>query len=202
MNEIFQTISSALSLDSTHVFWYITRSAGIMAYLLLWLSTVWGIIVAAKPLDRFLSRLYNFDLHEFLSLLAIGFTLVHVVVLLWDSYAPFSMIELIIPFAATYRTFWTALGIVSLDLAVLVTVTFYLRQRIGYKAFRSLHYLSFIAYFGATLHGIFSGTDSSLASTRFMYFETALAVILLTIYWLWQRRSKPQTLKPLPVENR
>lgn len=190
MNELLTIINNALALDSGHVFWFITRSAGIMAYLLLWLATVWGLAVAAKPLDRILPRLFTFDAHEFLSLLALGFTAVHVVALLFDSYDPFSIIQLFIPFAATYRPVWTALGIVGLDLAVLATVTFYLRQRIGFKTFRVLHYASFISYLGATLHGIFSGTDSALAASQLMYLETALVVVLLTIYYLWQLKAK------------
>lgn len=190
MNEILSTINNALALDNTHVFWFITRSAGIMAYLLLWLSTLWGLAVAAKPLDKVLPRLFTFDAHEYLSLLALAFTGIHVIALLFDSYAPFSVIQLFIPFAATYRPLWTAFGIVGLDLAALATITFYLRQRIGGKTFRVLHYSSFIAYFGATVHGIFSGTDSGLAATQLMYLETGLVVIMFTIYYLWQLRGR------------
>lgn len=190
MNEFLSTINNALALDSTHVFWFITRSAGIMAYLLLWLSTLWGLAVAAKPLDKVLPRLFTFDAHEYLSLLALAFTGIHVIALLFDSYAPFSIIQLIIPFAATYRPLWTAFGIVGLDLAALATITFYLRQRIGFKTFRVLHYSSFIAYFGATIHGIFSGTDTALTTTQLMYLETGLVVIMFTIYYLWQLRAR------------
>lgn len=206
MDAVIRAIANALSLDSTHVFWYVTRSAGIMAYLLLWLSTVWGLAVAAKPFDKFLPRLFTFDAHEFLSLLALGFTGVHVVALLFDSYAPFSVIQLFVPFTAEYRPVWTAMGIVGLDLAALVTVTFYLRQRIGFKTFRVLHYASFVSYIGATLHGIFSGTDSGLTSTQLMYLETGSVVVMLTGYMVWQMTHKTDEARgkfeKVRVENR
>ncbi len=198
MNEIFQWLSSAFSLDSAHVFWFITRSAGIMAYLLLWLSTVWGLAVAAKPFDSILPRLFTFDAHEFLSLLALAFTAIHMVVLMFDRYLPFSILQLFVPFTSEYRTVWTAFGIIAFDLAALVTITFYLRQRIGFKTFRVLHYASFASYIGATLHGIFSGTDSTLAATQLMYLETALVVVVLTAYWIWQLTHK-QTAVPAPT---
>jgi hypothetical protein len=76
----------------------------------------------------------------------------------------------------------------------LVTVSFYLRRRIGAKTSRMLHYASFLGYAGATLHGIFAGTDTALFATQLIYEETAFVVVLLTAYWLIQlaqnKRSK------------
>ena len=64
--------SSLMSLDSVHTTWYITRSAGLTAYLVLWFSVASGLAVSSKLLDRLLHRAFTFDFHEFLSLLAIG----------------------------------------------------------------------------------------------------------------------------------
>jgi predicted ferric reductase len=179
-------ISQALSLDSTQVFWFITRAAGLMAYLLFWLSTVWGLAVSSKIFDRLLNRPFTFDTHGFLSLLALGFIFIHVVVLMWDSYAPFSLVQLLVPFTSTYRPLAVAFGILSLYLTLIVTVSFYLRRRIGYKTSRMLHYLSFLAYIGATVHGILAGADTPLFSTQLIYEETAVVVVLLTAYWVKQ----------------
>jgi predicted ferric reductase len=189
MNEILQLFNTALALDSGHVFWFITRSAGLMAYLLVWLSTVWGLAVATKVLDRFLPRLFTFDAHEFFSLLGLGFVAVHVGALLFDSSAPFSLPELLIPFISTFRPFWVGVGIIATYLGVLVTVTFYLRRQIGFQVFRAIHLLSFLSYAGATVHGIMAGSDTGLGMTQLVYFETALIVVVLTVYYFWQRRA-------------
>ncbi len=186
-------LSQAFSLDSTQVFWFITRSAGLIAYLLFWLSTVWGLAVSSKVLDRFLNRPFTFDTHGFLSLLGLGFIAVHVGALLFDSYAPFTLTQLLVPFTSTYRPFSVALGIIALYLALVVTVSFYLRKRIGYKTSRLLHYASFLSYAGATVHGIMAGTDTPLFATQLMYEETALVVILLTGYWILQMRPNKRT---------
>jgi sulfoxide reductase heme-binding subunit YedZ len=75
---------------------------------------------------------------------------------------------------------------------LLVTITFYLRKRIGMKTFRYIHYTSLIAYLGAVMHAFLSGTDSSLPAVMFIYFFTVSVVIFLTVYWVvkaWINRS-------------
>jgi len=181
-------VNALFALDSVQALWYVTRAAGIVAYLLLWLSTVWGLGVASKIFDPLLHRAFTFDAHEFLSLLAIGFTLLHVVVLLGDRYLPFSVTQVLIPFSAPYRPLWVGIGVVGLYLTLLVTVTFYLRRWISQKAFRAIHLLSFLAYLGVTLHGLYAGTDSALWATQLMYAGTALVIVFLTVYWLVMTR--------------
>ena len=78
-----------LALDSVQLWWYVTRASGIIAYLLLWFSTILGLAVTSKYLDGMLDRLFTYDFHEFISLLSVGFTLVHVLVLMLDLYMPY-----------------------------------------------------------------------------------------------------------------
>jgi predicted ferric reductase len=172
------------SNNSERATWFITRSSAWVAYILLWFSTVWGLALPTKLFDRFLSPSFTFDFHEYLSLLALGFVILHVGVLLFDSYLPFSLTQILFPFLSTYRPFWVGIGTLSLYLTLLVTVTFYLRQKIGQKKFRSIHTLSLVAFFGAALHGFFSGTDSSLGAAQLVYFSTLMPVIFLSAYWL------------------
>ena len=120
----------------------------------------------------------------------LGFVIVHVVVLLFDKYLPFSILQLLIPFIDTYRPLWVGMGIISFYLLLLVTFTFYLRQKIGSKAFRSIHIFSLVSYLGTTLHGLFAGTDSALPITMVIYAGTFLVVVFLTVYWLIMRTSK------------
>ncbi len=196
-------LNNLFALDTVQAMWYLTRAAGLIAYLLLWLSTVWGLVVASKIFDPILHRAFTFDIHEFLSLFAIGFTVLHIAVLLGDQYLPFTLAQILIPFVAPYRPVWVGLGVIGLYLTLLVTVTFYLRSRIGQKTFRSLHVLSFLAYAGVTLHAFFAGTDSALWSAKLIYAGSALVVVFLTVYWYLMTRFKPrpvsaqgQTLNP------
>jgi sulfoxide reductase heme-binding subunit YedZ len=175
--------------SSVQSMWYITRSAGLVAYLLLWLSTAWGLAVSSKIFDPLLHRAVTYDFHQFLSLLAIGFLFLHVLVLMVDRYMPYSLAQILFPFLSPYRPFWVGIGVIGFYLTLLVTVTFYLRKHIGVKAFQSIHVLSLVAFFGAALHGIFAGTDSALLVTRWMYAGTLLVVVFLLSHWMIMRKS-------------
>jgi predicted ferric reductase len=173
-----------LALDSVQLWWYVTRASGIIAYLLLWFSTILGLAVTSKYLDGMLDRLFTYDFHEFISLLSVGFTLVHVGVLMLDLYLPYSLAQILVPFISPYRPFWVGVGVISFYVILLVTITFYLRNKIGRRAFRAIHVLSLLGYIGVTLHGYFSGTDTALPSMQILYEISGLAVLFLTVYWL------------------
>jgi sulfoxide reductase heme-binding subunit YedZ len=164
--------------------WYITRSAGLISYFLLWLSTAWGLAVSSKVFDTILHRAFTYDFHQFISLLAIGFIFLHIAVLMADRYLPYTLAQVLVPFLSPYRPLWVAIGVIGFYLTLLVTVTFYIRSRIGSKAFRTIHYLSLVAYLGALIHGFFAGTDSTLLSVELLYAGTLLIIVFLLIYWL------------------
>ena len=188
MTPIGQSLGSFLrflfALDSVQIWWYVTRASGIIAYLLLWFSTILGLAVTSKYLDGMLDRLFTYDFHEFISLLSVGFTLVHVIVLMLDQYMPYSLAQIMVPFISPYRPFWVGVGVIAFYMILLVTITFYMRNRIGTRAFRAIHVLSLAGYIGVTLHGYYSGTDTALPSMQILYDITGLAVLFLTVYWL------------------
>ncbi len=195
---VSQTVSGLFAMSSVQAWWYVTRAAGLTSYILLWLSMVWGMAIATKILTPTVEGTYSYDFHEFLSLLGLGFVLLHVIVLLLDKYLPFSIWQVLIPFVDTSRPFWVGMGVIGFYIFLLVTVTFYMRQSIGSQAFRSIHILSLLGYLGATLHGLFAGTDSALPITTFIYAGTFLVVVFLTVYWFAMKALNKRTEKKLP----
>jgi predicted ferric reductase len=145
---------------------------------------VWGFAISSKIFHAVVDASHTYDFHEHLSLLGLAFIFLHVFVLLLDRYLPFSLLQVLIPFTDTYRPLWVGVGIISLYVMTLVTVTFYLRKRIGMSAFRFIHTFSILSYFGATLHGLFAGTDSALWVTKILYLLTFLVVVFMTVYWV------------------
>ena len=178
------SLQSLFAMDTVQAWWYVTRAAGLTSYFLLWLSMVWGMAISTKFFHPTVEGTYSYDFHEFLSLLGLGFVLLHVVVLMFDQFLPFSIWQIMVPFIDTYRPFWVGLGFIGFYLSLLVTVTFYLRKIIGPRAFRSIHTLSLVGYLGATLHGLFAGTDSALPVAKLLYGGTFLVILFLTINWL------------------
>jgi methionine sulfoxide reductase heme-binding subunit len=185
---IRQALDGLFAASSVQAMWYVTRAAGILSYILLWLSTVWGLAVSNKILDPVLHRSFTYGFHEFLSLLAIGFIFLHVGVLLADKYLPFSVAQILVPFAAPYRPVWVGIGTIGLYLTLLVSITFYIRKWIGQKTFRAIHLVSYLAFIAAALHGLFAGTDSPLPTVQAMYLLTTLSVVFLTVYRIMTSR--------------
>ncbi len=181
---ISDSLNWLFATDSQQLWWYVTRSAGIIAYLLLWFSTVWGLAVPSRIISPILDQAYTFDFHQFISLLSIGFALLHILVLSLDRYLPYSTLQILIPFLSPYRPLWVGIGVISLYIILLVTITFYLRQRIGMPAFRAIHVTSLLGYLGITLHGLYAGTDAPLLSMQLLYKGSSLVVVFLTVYWL------------------
>jgi sulfoxide reductase heme-binding subunit YedZ len=186
-NMIQSNLDSIFGINTQQIWWFVTRAAGLIAYLLLWFSTVWGLAVPSKLVAPLLEQTYTFDFHQFISLLSIGFTLLHVIVLMIDQYLPFSIWQILLPFLDSYRPFWVGIGIISFYIILLVTITFYIRSRIGMPAFRAIHILSLAGYLGATVHGLFAGTDGTLPGMQIIYLGSGLVVAFLTGYWLWIR---------------
>jgi methionine sulfoxide reductase heme-binding subunit len=197
---VARSVSGLFSIDSVQAWWYVTRAAGLTSYILLWLSMIWGMAIATKIFSPAVEGTYSYDFHEFLSLLGLGFVLLHVIVLLLDKFLPFSIWQVLVPFVDSYRPLWVGLGIVGFYIFLLVTVTFYMRQSIGSQAFRSIHVLSLAGYLGATLHGLFAGTDSALPMTRLIYAGTFLVVVFLTAYWLVLRGLNKPAVAPVPTK--
>ncbi|NOZ07204.1 MAG: hypothetical protein GXP41_12790 [Chloroflexi bacterium] len=163
-------------------FWYMSRSAGIVGYLLLWASVAWGLVISTKVLDRMVRRPAVFAWHEQISLAALGFGAFHALVLMGDHYIHFSLGDILIPFAASYQPVAVGLGTLGFYLALLVTASFYFRRYIGAKSWRKLHYLTFAVYILVTLHGFAVGSDTKSLVMKILYLGS-MSVILFLVYY-------------------
>jgi sulfoxide reductase heme-binding subunit YedZ len=162
-------------------FWFVSRAGGIVAYLLLWFSTAWGVILSAKGLGGLVSKPVSYAVHNITSWLALGFAAAHAVALLGDKVVPFGGAGVLIPFAASYRPFLTGLGTLSLYLGVLVSVTFYWK-RLRHRTWHAIHMLSYWMFVAVTIHGVILGTDSGTWMMRTIYLLAAGSVVFLTTY--------------------
>jgi len=170
-----------------HEFWYLSRAAGFTAYIALFASVALGMMMTTKVAQRTRRQQLVFDMHRFLAVLAVAFSLFHVYVLLGDHFFNFSVWQLSVPFASPYRTLAVAVGVVSLYALLLVTASFWVRKWIGYRTWRALHFITFVMYAGVTLHGVTAGTDTTQAWARLLYLSTGLVVLGLLAYRLQYR---------------
>lgn len=165
-----------------HEFWYLSRAAGFTGYLLLFISVALGISIGTRLADRIAKRNTIFDLHRFTTIMALAFSLFHVFILLGDGYFNFNVWQLSVPFRSPYQTWQTAVGVFALYALGLLILSFYVRQFIGYRAWRAIHFLTFVMFAGVTLHGITAGTDTTQAWAKAIYFATGAATLALIMY--------------------
>lgn len=166
--------------DAPKAYWYLSRSAGVVAYLLVWLSVVWGLLLTTT-IGKMLGQVAPIvDLHRHLSWLAVSFALAHALVLLGDRYITYTLVTLFVPYADTaYRPFAVALGQIGWYALILVTISFWVRTWTGQKVWRAIHYLSFVVYILVAVHAILAGTDAD--SLYYLYVGSAIVVVFLTI---------------------
>lgn len=164
--------------------WYTTRITALLSYLALSGSTIYGLLLSTRMLDRVAHRAISFTLHQDLAGIGVALALVHAAVLMIDRSVPYSPLEVIVPFAGPYRPLWVGIGQVALGLSLIVMLSFYVRRRMGQRAWRATHYLSFAAFEGATVHGLMAGSDTQADWVYLGYLTLTTIVAFLTTYRL------------------
>lgn len=156
--------------------WDIARAGGFVAYGLLTLALVTGLLHSLKWGGDRWPRLVNNEVHTHLTLLALVFTVVHVVAVALDPFTAFHLNEILLPFVSHYRPLWMSFGIVALYLGIAVGVSTAVRPKIGYRAWRALHFITFATFVFATVHGLGTGSDSRTGWAVAIYLVASLAV--------------------------
>lgn len=131
-----------------------------MAYGLLTASVAIGIVVSLKWRSPRWTRFITTELHRFVTLLALVFTALHTVMVAIDPFIRFTPLEVLVPLVSHYRPLWIALGIVGAYLLIAVYLSEWVRPHVGYAWWRRFHYLSFVAFVLALVHGLGTGSDS------------------------------------------
>lgn len=162
--------------------WLFERLFAFLAYLALTGSVVYGLLLSTKLLDAIAHRPVSFSLHQDLAAIGLGLAGIHGVLLGLDSTVPFSLAQIVVPGLAPHAPLAVAIGQVALYLMAVVIGSFYARRHIGQRAWRTLHYLTFLAFAGATVHGIAAGTDSGSGWAQALYVGAAVIVTFLLVY--------------------
>lgn len=181
-----------MNISLEHVFWYLSRTSGVVAFVLLWLSTVYGLLLTNRMAKVWPGGPAAYELHEFTSLLSLVFTGFHVFVLLGDAYMGYTLAQLLLPFNSTnYMPLWVGIGQIGFYLMLLVSITFYLRNRMKPGLWRTIHLLSFAGFALSLGHSILSGTDSGTWWASALYWIAGLSTVFLTVYRILVRRAAP-----------
>lgn len=175
-------LSVAWSANRAILPWVFERLFAFLAYGAMTGSVIYGLLLSTKLLDAIAHRPISFALHQDLASIGLGLAAVHGALLALDSKVPFTLAQIALPGLAPYAPLAVAAGQASLYLMAVVVGSFYLRRRIGQRAWRALHYVTFLAFVGATAHGIAAGTDSATPGAWWLYVGSTTAVVFLLAY--------------------
>jgi methionine sulfoxide reductase heme-binding subunit len=141
------------------VYWYVTRSTGVVALVLLTVTVILGVVDVGRWSSPRWPRFVVDSLHRSVSLLVLVFLSLHILTAVLDSFAPISPVDAVLPFLGRYRPFWLGLGAVAFDLLLAITLTSVLRRRLGHRAWRVAHWLAYACWPIALMHGLGTGSD-------------------------------------------
>ena len=160
-------------MNDPHIWWYLSRSAGIVAWIMLTASVLWGIVLATDLFPKWRRNAGLLAMHRWLAGLTFFFIAGHLATLLFDSYAKFGMRDLLVPGASTWRPTAIAVGVVALWLLVAIEVTALAMKRVSRKWWRNVHIASYFVFWSVSIHAALAGTDTS----KPLYMVTALVAL-------------------------
>lgn len=179
--------------------WYVTRAAGIIASILLLLLILSGIGQITGLTYRVVEPLAAWRLHRALAIAFGGSVIVHVVALLFDKFAPFTIWQVLLPFMSHYMpisiggwhvgSLYVALGIFALYAAAVVIVTSLVWMDKKPFWWRLMHYLSYLLVVLIFLHGLFIGTDIRNGILRIVWYACGVIILAGIISRLRRART-------------
>jgi len=188
------TFSFALNQDEKLV-WHLVRSSGMMAYVLLLVSTVWGLFISSQFVKNWSPGQVSMTLHTTISWLALLLGFGHGMLLMFDDYFTYTLLDVLVPFIGPYRPEVVGLGTLAFWIIVAVSLSFPFKKYIGHSTWKRLHYLSYATFGMVSIHGLFAGTDGDLLGFRLLIGIGVGVVVLLLGVRMGKDQAKPTRKK-------
>jgi len=139
--------------------WYVSRGSGLILLALFSVVVVLGVATRTGSAPRTWHRFTVAELHRTLSLFAVALLTLHVVTAIADPYVSIGWWATIIPFVSRYKAAALGLGTLAVDFGAAVILTSLFRHRLGFKAWRAVHWLAYLAWPVAFVHSLRAGND-------------------------------------------
>lgn len=204
---IFQGITAsplhaATNRVATSFPWYVVRAAGFIAAGLIVLLMLSGIGQVTGYTYRFLEPVKAWAVHKTLAIALVISIGVHIGFLLLDHFVPFSLTQLLVPFASRYNNGTQLLGIplgglaVALGVLAMYGVIVIVLSSLGWintrrQRWHKLHYISYVVMFFVILHALYTGSDLKYGLFREAWIGLAAVVGLAVL----SRLTRSGTMK-------
>lgn len=184
---------------TSHFFWYLSRTSGMLSYIILFLSLCLGVAFKSQRKSLGGGSWRILDLHKFLAVLGLALIALHVFSLLGDKYSKLTLAQLLVPMISTYRPVSLATGIIAFYISLAAVVAWSLRRSIGNRTWRIIHASGIAVFILGLAHAIASGTDTSSVWTQLLYAITGGVAVFAGLLQLSRhlRPSVPLNAEPI-----
>ena len=181
---------------NTHVAWYASRSAGLVAWATATASILWGLALSTRLVRKRGVSAWLLDLHRFLGTLTLVAVGVHLAALVADNFLYFGWRELSVPFASSWRPAAVAWGVVSAYMLAAVQVTSWMMRWMPRRWWHRVHLLSFGVFGASTVHAFQSGSDIQNMLVQWLALTGSTLVVFLVLFRVLASRSMRPAARP------
>ncbi|NGQ95912.1 ferric reductase [Brevibacillus sp. SYP-B805] len=169
--------------------WELIRFLGLLAYLLLFAGVSLGMLYS-MPVWKGKGKAALYKCHSTVTVAGTFCGILHAMILVIDTYMPFSWLEILIPFRAAYKPLWNGIGTLAAYGTLILILTTDLRNRMPHKLWRMIHIGSYPVFLAALIHGLGVGSDTKHPAVYLMYVLSFGIMVLLLIVRLFFGRKR------------
>jgi sulfoxide reductase heme-binding subunit YedZ len=163
-------------VPSVQDLWFLSRGSGLILLALFSLVVVLGVATRTGSSPARWPRFAVAELHRTFSLFAVALLGLHVATAILDPFVSIGWSATVLPFVSPYRTLAIGLGTLAIDLGAAVLLTSLVRKRLGFRAWRVVHWLAYLAWPVAFVHSIRAGNDLGVWWVALLEWGSAAAV--------------------------
>jgi len=197
-------MSVAAAAAGSQGLWFVSRASGLALLVAFSAVLVLGVAARLGSAPRRWPRFVFSELHRTLALFSVAFLTLHVATAILDPFVTIGWAATVLPFASGYRTLATGLGTLAVDLGGAVLLTSLARGRLGYRAWRAVHWLAYLAWPVAFVHSLTAGgTDLRIWWVAVIEWGSAAATATAIVARLLQaiRHTAPASQLPTAPER-
>ena len=152
-------MSVAAAVAGSQGLWFVSRASGLVLLVLFSAVIVLGVAARTGAAPRHWPRFVFVEMHRTLALFLVAFLALHVMTAILDPFVSIGWAATVLPLTSGYRTLAIGLGTLAVDLGGAVLITSVARRRLGYRAWRAVHWLAYLAWPAAFAHSLTAGND-------------------------------------------
>jgi len=179
--------------------WYITRGSGIVAAIMLGILILLGVGQITGYTFTFLEPITAWATHRAIGLAFGVAVLIHIFSLLFDKFVPFTIAQVLIPFAAKYKpvtiwgvhfgTLYVALGVLAFYCIAAIILTSLVWIEKKPYTWKLIHLLSYLVVIFIFIHALYLGTDLAHGILRWLWILGAVIMAAAAGYRLWRAQT-------------